>query len=152
MPKAEDDTPLKLEEVLQLLDLARNNYQRQSHACLAAKAPLGSCILAGAAVETILIAVTCLLYPEAILTGKAPKYTECGRTGETKELLNWSFYELLKVARAAKWIPDTVKLKDTLDFRPQKTQVRTDSIREVRNLVHPARYLKDRGGKEYTHE
>jgi hypothetical protein len=23
---------------------------------------------------------------------------------------------------------------------------------EVRNLVHPARYLKDRKGKEYTHE
>jgi hypothetical protein len=42
-------------------------------------------------------------------------------------------------------------LEGRLDFRAVKTPVQSDTIRKVRNLVHPARYLKERAG-EYTPE
>ena len=96
----------------------------------------------GAAAEAILTMVTCLLYDDALKTGRAPQ----------QHLLKWSFYELLDVAKEAKWLPEELTLAGKLDFRAVKRPVRTDTIRQVRNLVHPARYLKDRGGKEYTVE
>jgi|SRR5271165_791798 len=142
----EDDFPLSAEEVKGLLQLATQTYQKQAHACLQANAPLASCVMAGATVEAILSAVTCLLYDEALQTGKAPQ-----KKGKTKKLLEWSFFELLDVAKEAKWLPEELTLDAKVDFRSIKTPVKTDSIREVRNLVHPARYLKDGSGKEYTH-
>lgn len=147
-----DDPPLTLEQVKQLVELATKTYQKQSTVCLNAKAPLASCILAGAAVEAILIAVTRVLYDEAIQTGKEPKYTKGKRKGKTKDLLEWQFFELLEVASKAKWIPIELKLDEKVDLRTNNIPVRTDTIREARNLVHPARYMKDRKGKEYTHE
>jgi hypothetical protein len=38
-------------------------------------------------------------------------------------------------------------LEEGLDFRTDKSPVPTDAIREGRNLVHPARYLSYRNGK-----
>jgi hypothetical protein len=103
--------------------------------------------MAGAALEAVLTSVTAFLYEDALKTQKAPK-----EKGKTKHLLKWSFYELLDVAKEAKWIPEELKLEESLDPRTVKHPVRTDTIREVRNLVHPARYLQDRSGKEYTEE
>ena len=73
---------LSAEEVKGLLQLATQTYQKQAHACLQANAPLASCVMAGATVEAILSAVTCLLYDEALQTGKAPQ-----KKGKTKKLL-----------------------------------------------------------------
>jgi hypothetical protein len=39
-----------------------------------------------------------------------------------------------------------------MDSRALKDPVPTEKIREVRNLVHPGRYLRERGGKEITQE
>jgi hypothetical protein len=109
--------------------------------------------MVGAALEAVLTSVTAFLYEDALKTGEAPKYGRRDkRKGETKDLLEWSFYELLAVAKKANWIPGELELEQSLDPRTVKNPVPTDSIRKLRNLVHPARYLQDRAGKEYTPE
>src|ERR1700737_3807710 len=64
-----------------------------------------------------------------------------------------SFYQFLDVATEAKWLPATLILdKNLLVGCTVENPVKTETIRKVRNLVHPARYLRDRHGKEYTAE
>ncbi len=127
-------------------------YYAQAELCVRADAPLASCIMVGATVEALLTIIALIFFDEAIQTGNAPKYSKGKRKGETKELLDWKFVQLLNVAKEARWLPEELEPEQSMDPRPVKTAVRTDTIREVRNLVHPARYLKDRKGKEYTHE
>jgi hypothetical protein len=59
----------------------------------------------GATLEAILTSVVCLLYDEAVKTGKAPK----------KPLLKWDLGDLLTVAKAAKWLPEELHLDKQLD-------------------------------------
>jgi hypothetical protein len=152
MAKTETDLPLTSAQVDALLQIALNTYHEQAGLCMNAKAPLASCIMVGATLEAVLTAVTCLLFDEALRTGKAPKFKKGPRKGQTLDLLEWKFFHLLDVAKEAKWLPEELHLDEKIDKRPVKIPVPTDTIREVRNLVHPARYLKDREGKEYTHE
>jgi hypothetical protein len=151
MPKTEADSPLTPE---QLVDLAKiiHMYIAQAERCVRGDAPLASCVMVGAAAEALLTIIAHTFFKEAIQTGKAPKYRKGKPEGETRELLDWKFAQLLNVAKEAKWLPEEIEPESNLDPRPVKTPVRTDTILEVRNLVHPARYLKDRKGKEYTHE
>jgi len=58
----------------------------------------------------------------------------------------------LDVAKDAKLLPEKLNLHPKMDPRAVKDPVPTDKIREVRNLVHPGRYLRERGGKEITQE
>jgi hypothetical protein len=134
MPKTEADFPLTVVQMQALLQLAVHTYQKQAHVCYDANAPLAGCIMEGAAVEAILTMVTRLLYDEAVKSANAPK----------RKLLQWSFFELLTVAKELQWLPEELTLATKLDSRTVKTPVRTDYIREVRNLVHPARYLRKR--------
>ena len=148
MPKTEADFLLTHAEVNDLLQLALHTYHTQAELCSKADAPLASCIMIGATVEAVLMAVTSLLFDKAVKTAKAPK-----RKGKTKHLLDWQLSELLNVAKEAKWLPEELTLDEKLDCRTVKNPLRTDTIREVRDLVHPARYLKDRSRKkEYTRE
>jgi hypothetical protein len=78
---------------------------------------------------------------EAVKTGKAPK----------KPLLKWDLGDLLTVAKAAKWLSEDLHLDKRLDPLGIRT-VPTDTIRQVRNFVHPARYFRERAGKPYTVE
>jgi hypothetical protein len=73
MPNAENGTPLTVEETNELLRLAAEIYQKQADRCFNAGAFLAGCIMAGAAVEAILMAVTCFLYDDAVKAGKAPR-------------------------------------------------------------------------------
>jgi hypothetical protein len=146
MPKTETDLQLTPAEAYELLRLAFTTYRKQAHHCYIFNAPLAGCIMAGAAVEAVLTAVTCMRYDEALKTGKAPKCVWGKRRGEPKELLNWNFLQLLNVAKHAKWLPEELTLAEHLDSREVKTPVRTDSIRAISELMHPARYLKNKSG------
>jgi hypothetical protein len=150
MPKTETDFPLTMTQVNALLQLALRTYHTQADQCFSMNAPVAGCIMAGATVEAVLTAVTCLLFDEALKTGKIPKYKHGKRKGENQDLLDWQFSHLLKVAKKAKWLPKQLTLDETLDRRIVKSPVPTNSIRQVRHLVHPALYLKNRSGKEYT--
>jgi hypothetical protein len=142
-----DYTPLTNQQVQDLLQLALRTYHYHANSCYKAGAYLASCIMLGAGVEAVIIAVTNYLYNQAVNTTSAPK-----KGKKTRYLLDWRFSDLLNVAMELKWLPEELTLLDKLDHRPVKGPVKTDSIREVRNLVHPARALQDRVGKEYTEE
>src|ERR1700726_1081386 len=107
MAETEDDSPLSMTQFKALAQLASQTYQKQADICYKANAPLASCIMMGAVVEAILTTVTCLLYKEALKTGKAPT-----RKGKAKPLLGWQLSELLDVAKAANWLPEELTLAD----------------------------------------
>jgi hypothetical protein len=52
--------------------------------------------------EAMLIPFICLFIKEAHKTGKAPK----------KDLLDWTFFELLDVAKQAKLLPEELTLEE----------------------------------------
>jgi hypothetical protein len=141
MAKNKDDSPLSSKQVVDLCQLALT-YHDQSTKSYNAGAPLASCVMIGATLEAILMAVVCMLYDEALKTGEAPR---------KKPLLKWDLGDLLKVAKAAKWLPEELQLDPRLDPLGIQT-VPTDSIRQIRNFVHPARYFRERAGKPYTAE
>jgi len=133
---------------IELLLLARDTYHTQAELCNGAGAPLAACIMVGASVEAVLTALTSIRYDDSVKTAKAPK-----RKKKITPLLDWSLSELLSVACELKWLPKELMLDERLLVGCTfKNPVRTDTIREVRNLVHPARYLQDRAGTEYTAE
>jgi hypothetical protein len=141
MAKTKDRPPLDSQQAVALLQLALT-YHDQSTKSYKADAPLASCIMIGATLEAVLTGVVCMLYDEALKTGKAPA---------KKPLLKWDLGDLLKVAKAAKWLPRDLQLDPRLDPLGIHT-VPTDSIRQIRSFVHPARYFKERVGNPYTVE
>jgi len=72
-----------------------------------------------------------------------------------KRLLKWDFAEILAVARDAGWTPATLPPHVVFNYqkRYHKRARIGDYLRRVhklRNLVHPARYVKDHHGKRIT--
>lgn len=85
-------------------------------------------------------------YPdEAEQSGGAPT-----RKGKVKPLLDWNLAELLRVAKAAQWLPAALTLDD--DWSSKKAQVGdyAEVVRMVRNLAHPARYVADHNRSRVT--
>jgi hypothetical protein len=144
MPKTEADFPLNGSEGYELLRLA-GTYHEQANACRKEGARLASCVMLGATVEAMMIAVINLFCDEARPVAIEKKL-------KLEDLLRWDFGKLLEVAKDAKLLPEKLNLHPKMDLRPVKDPIPTDRIREVRNLVHPGRYLRDRSGKEITQE
>jgi len=71
------------------------------------------------------------------------------RKGQIKDLLHWKLSELLGAAKDRGWIPNEIQPHGGMDPRETKTPVSVDMIAKVRNLVHPARYLRERKGKAF---
>jgi hypothetical protein len=144
MPKTEADFPLDGVVAFELLRLA-TIYHEQANASRKEGARLASCVMLGATVEAMLIAVINLFCEEARPVAIEKKL-------KLEDLLRWDFGKLLDVAKDAKLLPEKLNLHPKMDPRAVKDPVPTDKIREVRNLVHPGRYLRERGGKEITQE
>jgi hypothetical protein len=130
-------TTLTDEEEKELYRLQRF-YWREALRCEKINAYLAGCVMLGSALETLLILMVNIHADEAERTGKAPS-----KKGKTKALLDWNFADLLRVAKAAGWLPSGVDLGD--DWNGKKAQVgdHAEVVRMVRNLVHPARYTAD---------
>ncbi len=87
------------------------------------------------ALETLLI-LTVNCFPEkAVATGHAPK-----KNGKAKPLLDWDLSALLKVAKAAGWLPSGLALDDRWCSRKALVGDYAEVVRMARNLAHPARY------------
>lgn len=91
-----------------------------------------------------------LYYDEAINTPTAQTKKLASRP-----LLKWDFHDLLAIAREAKWTPATLPANVIYNEqkRYRKKAAIGDYLRRVhrlRNLVHPARYLKDHHRRRIT--
>jgi hypothetical protein len=121
-------------------------YQREADRCRAAKAYLAGCVMAGSVLETELVLMTNIYPDEAIATGKCPQ-----RKGVIKPLLEWNLSELIRVAKAAGWLPSSLEYgKDDWDSKKAEAGDYAEIVRETRNLAHPARYVEDHYRRRVT--
>ena len=96
-------TILSNEEEKELWRLSRF-YWQEALRFERAKAYLAGCIMLGSAFENLLILMINVFSDEADQTGKVPT-----KKSKPKPLLTWTFVELLRVAKAAKWLPAAFK-------------------------------------------
>jgi len=122
-------------------------YWQEALRCEKAKAYLAGCVTLGSALETLLILMINCFSVEAEQTGQIPL-----KKGKPKPLLAWDLAELLKVAKAAKWLPAALSQNDDWNSRKARIGDYAEVVRMVRNLAHPARYLKDHYGKRVTNK
>lgn len=113
-------------------------YWKEALKCEEAKAFLAGSVLLGSALETLLILMVNCYPEEAELTGLVP-----AKKGVGRPLLEWSLVDLLKVAKAASWLPSALTLRSGWDPRKAKLGDYAEVVRRVRNLIHPARYVED---------
>ena len=137
-------TTLDDDEEKELLRLS-SFYWREAKRCEKAKAYLAGCVMLGSALEALLILMVNIFDDEAERTGKIPL-----RKGKPKPLLEWDLADLLKVAKAAQWLPATLDLNDYWNERKARVGDYAEVVRQLRNLAHPARYCGDLFGKRFT--
>lgn len=99
----------------------------------------------GSALETLLCLMVDAHDEEAERTHKIPM-----RGGKPKPLLDWNLAELLRVAKAAGWLPSGLDLEDEWNTRKARIGDYAEVVREVRNLAHPGRYRKEHFRKRVT--
>ncbi len=122
-------------------------YWKEAIRCEDAKAYLAGCVMLGSALETILILMINLYTDETQKTGKFPT-----SKGKQKPLLKWDLADLLKVAKAAGWLPTALDLNSDWNWRKAKVGDYAEVVRMMRNLAHPARYLQDHTGRRVTNK
>jgi hypothetical protein len=120
-------------------------YWREAKRCESTGAYLAGCVMLGSALETLLILMVNVFDEEAEQTGRLPS-----RKGSPKALLDWDLGELLRVAKAAKWLPTADDPNHHWHLKKAKIGDFAELVRMVRNLAHPARYRKEHSGKRVT--
>lgn len=112
-------------------------YHRQAVRCEDAKAYLAGCVMVGAALEAALLAMVHLNGPVVETARLMPKVK-----GAPKRVLKWSLAELVHAARGMGWLPAGLKLEDRWNGRRAKIGDYAEVLRQLRNLIHPARHLE----------
>jgi hypothetical protein len=120
-------------------------YRREAKRCRDIKAHFAGCIMLGAALEaTLLVFADC--YPEEIPTSKAAPR----KKNAIKPLADWTLAELLAVAKDLDWLPSGLSLDEDWKHSKAKIGDYAEVVRQIRNLVHPARYAEDFHRKRIT--
>ena len=112
-------------------------YDREARKCAKARAYLAACILQGAALEALLIAM-CLVYPDEV------KRTTVYRTRRFRlkrsKALELGLYELVEIAGELGWFPSKIV---TLGRRKTTLAQLAHGVRDIRNLVHAGRWGRE---------
>ncbi len=127
----------KIQRLETLLKI-QNFYIDEAKKCYEAKAYFAGCVVLGSVLETTLLIIVALSPEEINTLKKFPK-----RRGKPTAPINWSLSDLLDVARELNWLPG--KLERTNKYNsPEKGEIGDDAriIYEIRNLVHPGKYLR----------
>jgi hypothetical protein len=129
------------DEIIRLSGL----YYRQAERCRESRAFLAGCVMVGAALEAMLLGFMDCYSDEAALSAEAPR-----RHGRTKPISDWSLAELLAVARERGWLPSGLSPDEDWDDAKADIGDYGEVVRQMRNLVHPARYAEDFPRKRIT--
>ncbi len=128
----------------EVMRLARQ-YRREAEKCEDAKAFLAGCVMIGASFEAMLLAFANCYPEEALKATSAPR-----RKGKIKPLIDWSLSNLLAVAKECNWLPSGLSRDEEWDDAKAQIGDYGEVIKEIRNLVHPARYAIDWPRKRIT--
>jgi len=129
-------TEAQYEEVLRLARV----YQREAEKCREGKAYLAGCILIGAAFEAALLSMA-HCFEEDVYAWKGVS---------AKPLMKWSLAELLNAAKQLGWLPSRLSPDEEFDSKRAQIGDYAEAVRQIRNFVHPARYVDDFQGKRVT--
>jgi hypothetical protein len=113
-------------------------YRREADRCQTSKAYLAGCAAVGAALEALLLAMIHIFEDEVEAAGLVVKIG-----GKPKQLLRWRLQEMIDVVVKMNWLPLTSK-------RTKGIGVYAHQVRQIRNLLHPARYLQDHSPSRIT--
>lgn len=137
----EKDSVTSLCETIALFTFYRDEAER----CRESGAYLASCVLLASALEAALLAMAeCF----------AREVAEFTRKSRSKELSRprreWGLSQLLLVARNLNWLPSSRKGIGNLDPHDAKVGDYIEVVRVIRNLIHPAIYLREYPGQAIT--
>jgi hypothetical protein len=146
----EADSGLSLTELGSLL-AAIGSYGIEAEVCYNAGAYLASCVMLAATIEGYLVILTSALPKEAQRAlQQLQKTHQIDKRLKLKSLLDWDLGQLLKIANQANWLPSEIAAHPLLDPDDVSNPLSPDRIRELRNLIHPGRLVKTRGGITIT--
>jgi hypothetical protein len=109
------------------------------------KAYLAGCSMMGAALEASLLAFANCYQREALNSPAAPT-----KRGKVKPLAKWSLAELLAVAKKQGWLPSSLTLDEEWNGNRAQIGDWAEVLRQIRNLIHPVRYMLDLPRKRIT--
>lgn len=133
------------EEERQELHRLHRFYWKEAKRCEESNAYLAGCIMLGSVLETTLILMVDCYCEEVEKTKKIPMHKN-----KPRPLLEWKLSQLLKIAKAANWLPSKLNLNDNWDTRIAKIGDYAEVLRMIRNLAHPSCYVNDHMGKRIT--
>ena len=119
-------------------------YEKQVEKCEKAGAYLAGSIMLGALLEAFLLQMA-LVYPDEV------KAAQIYHGKKVKSLEKWSLFDLLKLAIELKWIPTHMQIDRIfrasgieMNLKQSKGDLAymADVVREIRDMVHPGRYLR----------
>lgn len=109
-------------------------YERETRACAKARAYYAGCIMLGATLEGSLLAMCDMFQDEAeAAISSLPKEKQ-----PRGHLLRWDLNELIVIARRAGWLPAREKERSA-----RKIGDWVEMLRDLRNLVHPGRHVRE---------
>ena len=116
-------------------------YWREAERCEKANAHLAGCVMLGSALEALLILMVNVYDEEASGTGLIPMKKKKGKdVKRPKPLVDWDLAELLRVAKAANWLPAGLNMDEEWNSRKARVGDYAEVARRVRNLVHAGKY------------
>lgn len=131
----------QFQELLRLCGL----YRREAERCMEGKSYLAGCVMIGAAFEADLIAM-CHCCSDEIPSKLIPRRNN----GKPKHLLEWSFFQLLRVARQCGWLPASLSLDEEWDHKKAHVGDYAVVVKQIRNLVHASCYITDSPSSRIT--
>ena len=136
--------------LLKLMDY----YQEEARKCKQADAHLAGCVVLAAAMEAGLLGMAYCLDTEV-------RGTETFQRARDKDLRTWALKRLLDLANEMKWLPSNLPLGKEArlsGIKPDEAIERgdviylADVVREVRDMIHPGRYVRLWSGVKVTME
>lgn len=120
-------------------------YRDEAERCRDSGAYLASCVLLASALEAALLAMSECFSEEVERFAKRSQAKELSRPRS-----EWGLSQLLLVARSLGWLPSS--REDIRSLRTDKAQVGdyVEVVRVIRNLIHPAIYLRECPGEAIT--
>ena len=122
------------ENIMSALKTCLRHFEEEAHACIGVDAYYASCVMLGSAAEARLL-LACLEHPNDV---EAAQLRLPGSLRPRKDVLDWRLDDLIRVTAEIGWLP---RLEN--EFFVFDTERLLHRLREIRNLLHPGRHVRD---------